>query len=319
MLNTILCLIGAYSAFFYFYENLKSPIKIIFRTLKSFILPLKERSFSEKYGEWAVITGSSDGIGKQYAKELAKKGMKIVLISNVEKDLIKVKEEIEQEHSVEVKYIFADFSKGKEVYEELKKELLSLDIGILINNVGIFHEYPNYFDLISEEMIWRLLYVNIAATTMMSRMIIPQMKSKKRGLIVNISSGSDNQPIPLMAIYSASKVFVKYFTLALQKELEKQNVQVQLVTPMYVRTNINRYSTSIFEKNSLIADAESFVKSAVFTLGKTSQTSGYWIHGLQIALMKLIPQSVRTIIGYRLSRMYRHEYHEQQQRKHLKK
>ncbi|KAG5674671.1 hypothetical protein PVAND_004624 [Polypedilum vanderplanki] len=271
-------------------------------------LDFERKSFSEKYGEWAVITGSSDGIGKQYAKELAKKGMKIVLISNVEKDLIKVKEEIEQEHSVEVKYIFADFSKGKEVYEELKKELLSLDIGILINNVGIFHEYPNYFDLISEDLIWKLLEINVKATTMMSRMIIPQMKSKKRGLIINISSVIATCPMPLATIYSASKLYVHFFTLALRKELEKYGVQVQLISPSLVATKINSFSKFLETKSFIIPDAETFAKNAVFTFGKTSQTTGYWKHALLAAFCKLGSQAMNTFCFHEVGKIVREEY-----------
>lgn len=118
-----------------------------------------------------------------------------------------------QNYSVEVKYIVADFSDSLEVYDEIKKQLLSLEIGILVNNVGIFHEYPMNFNLISEQMIWNLLLININAATMMSRMIIPQMKANHRGLIVNISSAAQNQPVPLQTIYSASKTYIKFFTL----------------------------------------------------------------------------------------------------------
>jgi 17beta-estradiol 17-dehydrogenase / very-long-chain 3-oxoacyl-CoA reductase len=125
----------------------------------------------------------------------------------------------ESKYGVQAKYFNIDFSAGKEIYDELRKHLSSLDIGILVNNVGIFHGFPNDFDLIPENLIWKLLAINVGAATMMSRMIIPQMKKNKRGLIANVSSATENQPIPLEAIYAASKVYVKHFTLGNQHAL----------------------------------------------------------------------------------------------------
>lgn len=72
--------------------------------------------------------------------------------------------------------------------------------------------------------------------------------------------------------------------LALSKELEEHNVSVQLVTPMFVRTKMNNYSTTVMlGKNFLIPDVEAYTKSAVYLLDKTSQTNGYWSHGLQVS------------------------------------
>lgn len=74
------------------------------------------------------------------------------------------------------------------------------------------------------------------------------------------------------------------FHAALSKELEEHNVHVQLVTPMFVQTKMNNYSTSVMKGgNILVPDVESYTRSAVFTLGKTSQTNGYWSHGVQVS------------------------------------
>lgn len=111
------------------------------------------------------------------------------------------------------KIISTDFSKGPEIYENLAKQLNQLDIGILVNNVGRMYEYPNEFDLVSEDLIWDIININIGAVTMMTRITIPRMKVKRRGLIVNISSGSESQPMPLTAVYAATKSYTRNFTL----------------------------------------------------------------------------------------------------------
>jgi len=75
--------------------------------------------------------------------------------------------------------------------------------------------------------------------------------------------------------------------IALSKELEEHNVQVQLVTPLFVQTKMNNYSTTVMKGNILMPDVESYTKFAVFTLGKSSQTTGYWSHGLQVSKLYL--------------------------------
>lgn len=114
---------------------------------------------------------------------------------------------------MKTKYIAADFGEGKEIYENIKQQMQLLDVGILINNVGRMYDFPDELDNIPESLLWQILNINVGAVTMMTRSVIPQMKINKRGIIVNISSGSECQPAPMMTVYGASKVFVKNFTL----------------------------------------------------------------------------------------------------------
>lgn len=75
-----------------------------------------------------------------------------------------------------------------------------------VNNVGVMYDYPDELGKISEKMLWGMININIAAVTMMTRMVINDMKTRGKGAIINISSGSSLQPLPLMAVYAASKV-----------------------------------------------------------------------------------------------------------------
>jgi 17beta-estradiol 17-dehydrogenase / very-long-chain 3-oxoacyl-CoA reductase len=117
---------------------------------------------------------------------------------------------------VKTKIIAVDFGMSREIYDVIRKELEPLDVGILVNNVGRFHDYPDTLDKISEDLIWDVININIGAVTILSRMIIPKMKQKRKGIIVNVSSGTEIQPLPLATVYGASKTFNKYFTLGLQ-------------------------------------------------------------------------------------------------------
>lgn len=119
----------------------------------------------------------------------------------------------ESMYSVKTKYIVADFSAGKSIYDDIKKQLIDMDIGVLVNNVGRMYDFPDDLDHISEDLLWQIININVGAVTMMSRILIPQMKQNARGIIVNVSSGSECQPAPLMTVYASSKVYVKNFTL----------------------------------------------------------------------------------------------------------
>jgi len=122
---------------------------------------------------------------------------------------------LEKTYKVLTKYIVADFSKAEAIYEDIEKQLNDIDIGILVNNVGASNIIPNKFEKMSEQIVWEMINVNIGAITSMSKIIIPKMKMKRRGLILNVSSGSQYQPQPLMAVYAATKCFVRSLSVGM--------------------------------------------------------------------------------------------------------
>ncbi|XP_011500428.1 PREDICTED: hydroxysteroid dehydrogenase-like protein 1 [Ceratosolen solmsi marchali] len=258
------------------------------------LLKLKPLDFKEKYGNWAVVTGSTDGIGKEYAKELARKNLNIVLISRNLVKLNKTKDEIlTLNPSITVKIIQVDFSMGKDVFDYIQTELQDLPIGILVNNVGILTEYPMYFDEISEKDLWNIMNINIASLTIMTRMIIVQMLKRNKGAIVNISSASNLLPVPLMSVYSASKIYVRYFSDAIRSEYKKTKLTIQCLSPSYINTNLINFDVS-FKNRYFFPDAITYVKSAIATLGRIDSTTGYWAHDLQEFILLFIPAGLIT-------------------------
>lgn len=76
----------------------------------------------------------------------------------------------------------------------------------IVNNVGRMYDYPDELGKVSSDLLWDLININMAAVTMMTRLCINDMKQRGKGAIVNISSGSELQPLPYTAVYGASKV-----------------------------------------------------------------------------------------------------------------
>lgn len=174
------------------------------------VSPLNLRN---KYGPWALLTGATDGVGLVYCREFAAKGLNLIIIGRSEEKLARVKEELATENTdIQVVTVHADLNDDdKEMYTRIQAEikLEERDIGIVVNNAGVMYDSPNPFLDQSESSIWQQVRVNMLAMVMITRIVLPSMLKKKRGLLINMSSIAAYQPLPLMGLYSASKVSTK--------------------------------------------------------------------------------------------------------------
>ncbi|XP_063313254.1 17-beta-hydroxysteroid dehydrogenase type 3 [Pelobates fuscus] len=244
-------------------------------------LPL---SFFRSMGEWAVVTGAGDGIGKAYSIELAKRGMNIVMISRTVEKMNTVAMEIEHSTGRNVKIIQVDFTKGS-IYEYIEESLNGLEIGILVNNVGMLHNPEPCRFLNGPENDTNLINCNILSAVKMTRIILKQMEERKRGLILNISSAFGYFPCPLYSLYSASKAFVTTFSKALQAEYKSKGIIIQAVTPYGVSTAMTkRIDTNIFTKS-----AEDFVTQSLSYIKLGNETFGCLAHEVLGRLINCIP------------------------------
>ncbi|XP_059618408.1 inactive hydroxysteroid dehydrogenase-like protein 1 [Phlebotomus argentipes] len=307
----LLSIAGIWAIISWAYDNLRSLVLIVKAVLAPYFLPQENQTLAEKYGNWAVITGSTDGIGKQYARELASRGINVVLISRTEKKLVEVANEIEQDFHVKTKWIAADFSQGRDIYPRIEEELRGIPVGILVNNVGRMYDGPDSIGHVPEDLLWDMVNINCGAVTMMTRLLLSGMVERRKGAIVNISSGSELQPMPYMAVYGATKAYVRNFTLAIRNELAPYGITVQLVSPMFVVTKMNQYSERLMTSNIMIPDVKMYTRSMIFTLGKSDQTTGYWSHAVQYAFMKMVPEWVRLMIATRMNSGLSADYYAQ--------
>lgn len=156
---------------------------------------------------WAVVTGSTDGIGFEFARQLAAKNYNILMISRNAQKLEEKRRTILNEHSsIQIKTLAVDF-KHTDIYDEIKKFLnVHLeDIFILVNNVGTSMGINNYADEDANGHK-ELVNINVISTLGMTDLILPTMISKKHGLIINVSSLASKIELPCLATYGATKV-----------------------------------------------------------------------------------------------------------------
>lgn len=260
-------------------------LKVISSTYKTFLRG--EKNF-KKMGKWVVITGATDGIGKAYALALAKRGMSIVLISRTEAKLQAVSKEITDKgyKGVEVKYVVCDYSNfDKKSQDTVSAAIKDLDIGILINNVGVSYPYPKFFHELTDEQVLSLMEMNINSTTWMTKMVIGGMDERKRGSIINISSAAGLYTMPLLAQYSAAKAYIEKFSRGLSCEYAKKNITVQCQTPFYVATKLAK-----MRKSFTTPTPDEYVKLALRWVGYSDVVvSPYWFHAVQGYLIKVLP------------------------------
>lgn len=165
-----------------------------------------------RYGKWAVVTGSTSGIGKEYADYLAKRGMSILVISRSKDKLVEQCGELKQ-YGVDASYLAYDFTDAgparEEFYNALDKELARLDkdggVGLLINNVGTTNQYPQTLLELTDKDCNDMIHCNMHSTVFMTRAAMKYMVPKDKGAIVSVSSGSAMICAPYIAIYSATK------------------------------------------------------------------------------------------------------------------
>ncbi|KAK8388350.1 hypothetical protein O3P69_020381 [Scylla paramamosain] len=257
---------------------------------------LWKKRLVEDYGRWAVVTGSTDGIGKEYAKELARRGMNLVLVSRTMEKLHKVSAEIVREFGVQTEVIQADFSGGRPIYEDIAKGLQGKEIGILVNNVGVLLSEPQEFGDVSEKDIWSHVNVNVASVPAMTKLVLPGMLRRGRGAIVNVASSAGTVPIPMSGIYSATKAFVDFFSRTLEFEYRNSGITVQTLIPLYVSTNMTNYSDLVHKPGVFIPTASTYASSAINTLGYTCRTTGYWAHSLQLYFLHSLNEKLSMLM-----------------------
>ncbi|RWS23120.1 hydroxysteroid dehydrogenase-like protein 3 [Leptotrombidium deliense] len=254
------------------------------------------------YGEYVVITGATDGIGLEFAKQFAQNGHSIVALGRNESKLKNVKAMIEPLlfDGRNVITVQADLnSTDTTIYQRVAEQLRPFKdrIAILINNAGVGTGKPDEFLNISEQEILTNIHVNIIGVLMVTRAVLPFMTENRKGLIINVSSMAAYRPVPFGACYSASKKFVQYFGSAIRYEYKKYNIHVQTLYPSFVATKMAEWSTFGKADSVLTPTTYEYVKSVMGTIGRSNDTSGYWSHAIFGTLSMLLPSDLYNVIA----------------------
>lgn len=252
------------------------------------------KNLLDRYGSnsWAVVSGSSEGLGKGFCLELASKKFNLVLLSrNYEKNEELIKELKIINSEIQTINICIDFKKAclENFFDILYEKINSLDISILVNNVGKYD--LAHFHQQKEKVIYEMIAINCFPIALLTRKLLtPMLLRNKKSAIINISAVIAAKPCPYMTIFASSKSFVDNFSLALALEQKiSHTIDVLSLKVFQVSTNMiaNR-------KGFWILDSRECAKGCLEKIGFENSTCGNWKHEIINWIYEVLPETLRV-------------------------
>ncbi|KMQ64857.1 short-chain dehydrogenase [Chryseobacterium angstadtii] len=186
---------------------------------------------------YAVVTGASQGLGKAFAENLAGKNINVILVSLPGQHLKELSQRLEETYHIKAHYYEVDLSVNENVMKLTEWLNQSFEIHVLINNAGLGGT-KKFVDA-SPAYINTILQVNVAATSLITHQLLPNLLRQPKAYILNVSSMAAFSPIGFKTVYPASKTFIHSFSRGLHEELKDTNVFVSVVNPGAMKTNMD--------------------------------------------------------------------------------
>lgn len=246
---------------------------------------------------WALVTGAGSGIGRCYALRLAALGYNLVLAGNRPEPLETVRREVETSSpETRIRTVSIDLARigaAEELHDLTRRE--GIEIDVVINNAGIF----SFCDILHTppERIERIILLHDLTNTEMCRLYAADMVRRGcRGHILNMSSYSLWMPFPGLSLYSASKAYLRAFSVAFAKEVREHGIRVTAVCPAGVATDLYgltpRWQRIGLRVGALIS-ADACARRGLRALWRGRRTIvPDWWNRIWIPLCKLLPMWV---------------------------
>ncbi len=243
---------------------------------------------------YTLITGGSQGIGFELARQFAQNGYNLILVARDPSELAAATVALESS-GVEIVTIVKDlFNKdaAQELYNEIVNQGLLVDI--LVNNAG-----QGQYGLFEDTEIGRelaIIQLNVSSLVVLTKLFLRDMLKRGKGKILNLSSIAGKTPGPWQAVYHGTKAFVQSFTQALRSEVKEQGITVTALLPgatdtdFFNKAGMND-SKAVEDKDSL-ADPEQVAKDGYAALmeGKDQVVSGFK-NKMNVVMSNLMPDS----------------------------
>jgi short-subunit dehydrogenase len=246
--------------------------------------------------EWGLVTGASSGIGMEFARQLAARGMHLVLAARRQDRLEELSQELDTRHGTKtiiVRGDLADPTFSSQLYETVRDHDLKLQL--LVNNAGF-----GFVGTIQDTDVDRMrdiVQVNATAVTELTYLFLQEMLVRGEGAIINVSSVTAFQPVAYMPVYAATKAFVLHFSEALWAETRDHGVTVMALCPGTTQTDFfETAGVSGWLKKQRSQTVQQVVKAALKGLRKERQyyVSG-WINYLLSLAVRLVPRRLVVV------------------------
>jgi len=242
----------------------------------------------QRYGEgsWALITGTTNDLGRALAYALAQRGFSLCLLGRNYEKLNNLKLELQGSFkNIFIHTITIDFQDSLDQYflESIQNEIDDLDISIMVNNVG--GGIIDNFTEIKEKKIKEFLLVTSLPLIKLCHYILKKMKLRKnkKSAIINVSSIAGLYPCPYFSVYSSLEAFIDMFSRSLAKEAGK-DIDILSVRPFLVAKSV-----SVLGKLFGFITPSECAQSILSKVGVFNVSYGHWKHVLQGNILEIIP------------------------------
>ncbi len=255
-----------------------------------------------RFGELALITGASSGIGEAFARGLAEAGMNVALVARRKQRLEALAEELRTRHGVDA-YVF-DIDLAREGAGAALQQRISetgLQVDLLVNNAG----FGQYGPVTSTDLDRQLAMIdlNCRAVVDLSHRFGEGMKQRRRGGIIILSSVLGEMPAPHLNVYAATKGFDLYFGLALYHEMKPYGVAVLTVEPGPTSTEFGEVAGfELAGWNPLQRTAQQVVNSSLHALGRKPAVVDGLGNKAVVQLMRWLPRRLAVPLTGRVIR-----------------
>lgn len=182
----------------------------------------------ERYGEWAIVTGASSGIGEAFAHAVASRGFRPLLIARREAELSRVAAEIRQQHGIGSDILAVDLADPAFV-GAVSEACANRDVGLIVSNAGV-NPAGAFLDH-SPETLSRILDVNCKAAMLLAREFLPKLEKRGKGGFILVGSTEGFSGTPFSAVYSATKAFTLSLGEALWGEFRDKGIDILVLMP----------------------------------------------------------------------------------------
>jgi uncharacterized protein len=234
---------------------------------------------------WALVTGASSGIGEEFARQLAARGMHLVLAARRVSLMEQLAAELHTAHGTKCEIIACDLANPTEparLVEEVQRRGITVEL--LVNNAG----FGNVAEIATTDLkkVLDMLQVNITSLTELTYRLLPGMMERGHGGIINVSSVAAFQPVAFMGPYSAGKSYVLHFSESLWAEAREKGVTVTALCPGTTRTEFfNVSGVPGWEKVHRSQEVKPVVRAALKALEKRRQ---YVVSGWKNYILSLL-------------------------------
>jgi len=254
---------------------------------------------NDLHGKTALVTGASSGLGQDFARELANRGCRLVLVARREDRLRDLQQEITSKYDVPVDVIPMDLVEAgspQKLYDMLRDSERTVDI--LINNAG-YGLFGDFAD-IPWDRTQNMLELDIMVPTQLMRLFVADMVDRNYGFILNIASIGAYQPSPTYAAYSAAKSYVLSLTDAVHYELRHTRVKCTTLSPGVTRTEfltVAGQKPTFFQRLTVMESAEvARIGIRAMLKGRSSVVPGAF-NAVAAWSMRFLPRQLQTALA----------------------